>query len=213
MKVAVFGAAGIMGWEVVDDLLFRGHEVIACVPDLDRCPPWGAGVEVVAGDLTDPAIVEAVVSRAQAVVNVLGPGREQEVPGPSLVLGTQLIVAAMATHGVHRYVGHGSPVVRLCHRDQPTARTRWRRLVTRCLHPRAYRVHGAMQEVITNSHLDWTLVRAPRLVDGPPTGRVEHSAGSSPRRTSITRADLAAFLADLAGRPDYLQQAPLVAGR
>ena len=41
MKVAVFGAAGIMGWEVVDDLLFRGHEVIACVPDLDRCPPWG----------------------------------------------------------------------------------------------------------------------------------------------------------------------------
>jgi hypothetical protein len=56
-------------------------------------------------------------------------------------------------------------------------------------------------------------VRPPRLVDRPPTGRVEHSTSTSPRRTSIPRADLAAFLADLVDRPDYVQQAPLVAGR
>ena len=64
-----------------------------------------------------------------------------------------------------------------------------------------------------DSGLDRTLVRAPRLLDGPPTGRVEHSAHRSPRRTSITRADLATSLADLADRPDHVQQAPLVAGR
>ena len=61
--------------------------------------------------------------------------------------------------------------------------------------------------------LHWTLVRPPRLIGGPPTGRIEHSASRSPRRTSVTRADLAAFLADLLDRPDYVQQAPLVAGR
>ncbi len=64
-----------------------------------------------------------------------------------------------------------------------------------------------------DSGLHWTLVRPPRPVGGPPTGRIEHSACRSPRRTSVTRADLAAFLADLLDRPDCVQQAPLVAGR
>ena len=36
MRVAVFGAGSSMGREVVEDLVFRGHEVIACVPDMER---------------------------------------------------------------------------------------------------------------------------------------------------------------------------------
>ena len=97
MKVAVFGAISSMGQEVVEDLVFRGHEVIACVPDVARIPStWGTGVKVVAGPVTDTATVEAVVTGAQAVVNVLGPGRGQEVRGSPLVSGTRLIGAAMA---------------------------------------------------------------------------------------------------------------------
>lgn len=211
MKVAVFGAASIMGWEVVDDLLFRGHEVIACVPDLDRCPPWGSGVEVVAGAVTDTAIVDAVVSRAQAVVNVLGPGREQEVPGPSLVLGTQLIVAAMAAYAVHRYVGHGSPAVRMCPLDQPTARTRWRRRVTNCLHPRANQVHSAMLETVTNSQLDWTIVRFIRARGGDARGlRYVGFFGHDDIGHSATEVDIARFTAAQVLETAYIEEAPAV---
>ena len=211
MKVAVFGAASSMGWEVVDDLLFRGHEVIACVPDLGRCPPWGDGVEVLAGAVTDTATVEAVVARAKAVVNVLGPGREQEVPGSSLVLGTQRIVAAMAAHGVHRYVGHGSPVVRMCPLDQPTARTRWRRRVTRCLHPRAYRVHRAMLEAVTNSQLDWTLVRFVRARGGDARGlKYVGFFGHDGIGHSATEVDIARFTAAQVMDTAYIDHAPAV---
>lgn len=211
MKVAVFGAASSMGWEVVDDLLFRGHEVVACVPDLERCPVWGAGVEVVAGSVTDPATVEAVVTRAQAVVNVLVPGWEQEVPGRSLVLGTQLIVAAMAAHGVNRYVGHGSPVVRMCPLDQPTARTRWRRRVTRCLHPRAYQVHSAMLEVVTDSELDWTIVRFIRARGGDARGlRYVGFFGHDGIGHSATEVDIARFTAAQVMETAYIDHAPAV---
>ena len=61
------------------------------------------------------------------------------------------------------------------------------------------------------SGLRWTLVRPPRLVDGPATGRVEHHAHRSTRSTRITRADLAAFVADVLEQDLYEQQAPFVA--
>lgn len=43
---------------------------------------WGHEVEVAAGALTGPAVVNAVVGRANAVVNVLGPDSDQEGPSP-----------------------------------------------------------------------------------------------------------------------------------
>ncbi len=48
-----------------------------------------------------------------------------------------------------------------------------------------------------------------RIVRG--SGRVEHDAHRSPRRSSIGRTDLAAFLVDQLSDPRYVGQAPLVA--
>ena len=200
-----------MGWEVVDDLLFRGHEVVACVPDLERCPVWGAGVEVVAGSVTDPATVEAVVTRAQAVVNVLVPGWGQEVRGRFLVQGTRNIVTAMAAHGVLRYIGHGTPAVRMCPRDQPTAWVRWCRRLVRWLHPRAHRVHSAMLEVVTDSELDWTIVRFLRSRGGDTRGlRYVGFFGEANIGCSATEVDIARFTAAQVMDTAYIDDAPAV---
>ena len=200
-----------MGWEVVDDLLFRGHEVVACVPDLERCPVWGAGVEVVAGSVTDPATVEAVVTRAQAVVNVLVPGWGQEVRGRFLVQGTRNIVTAMAAHGVLRYIGHGTPAVRMCPRDQPTAWVRWCRRLVRWLHPRAHRVHSAMLEVVTDSELDWTIVRFLRSRGGDTRGlRYVGFFGEDNIGCSATEVDIARFTAAQVMDTAYIDDAPAV---
>ena len=62
------------------------------------------------------------------------------------------------------------------------------------------------------SVLDWTLVRPPRLVDGPASTRpLEHDAHRSTRSTKITRADLGAFLIDVVEHDLYSCQAPFVA--
>ena len=211
MRVAVFGAGSSMGREVVEDLVFRGHEVIACVPDMERHIGTREEVEVVAGAVTDPATVDAVVARAQAVVNVLGPGRGQEVRGRFLVQGTRNIVTAMAAHGVLRYIGHGTPAVRMCPRDQPTAWVRWCRRLVRWLHPRAHRVHSAMLEVVTDSELDWTIVRFLRSRGGDTRGlRYVGFFGEDNIGCSATEVDIARFTAAQVMDTAYIDDAPAV---
>jgi uncharacterized protein YbjT (DUF2867 family) len=63
------------------------------------------------------------------------------------------------------------------------------------------------------SRLDYTLIRPPRLTAGVATGRIQHHLTLKPGPTSsISRADLAAFLLEVALEDKYVRAAPMVAG-
>ena len=62
--------------------------------------------------------------------------------------------------------------------------------------------------VWSGSDLDWTLVLPPRLNDEPGTGAVEHDPRRSTKSTKLSRADLAAFLLDVAEQGLYVRAAP-----
>ena len=50
--------------------------------------------------------------------------------------------------------------------------------------------------------LDWTIMRPPRLTDGPVTGRYRTSIdGGLPRSLTVSRADLAACMLAVIGDP------------
>jgi putative NADH-flavin reductase len=207
VQVAVLGATGATGRLLVDELVRQGHAVRALTRSRGSRGP--DAVTWVVGDARDPAALGSLVGDAEAVVSALGPRRGDGTLHRDV---TPLLVAAMRAAGLRRFVGVSGAGI-----DVPGDRKSRRDRVISALLQRfggqAVRDKALERQAWADSGLDWTLVRAPRLVDGPPTGRVEHSADRSPRRTSITRADLAAFLAGLVTRPDYVRQAPLVAGR
>ena len=60
MRIIVFGAAGRVGSRTVAEALARGHEVTAVVRDPEHHTLPGDGLNVVAGDATDPASVAEV---------------------------------------------------------------------------------------------------------------------------------------------------------
>jgi NAD(P)H-binding len=64
-----------------------------------------------------------------------------------------------------------------------------------------------------DSDLEWTLVRAPRLRDGPPTHAVEDDAHRSAPSPFLRRSDLAEFLVDVLEQGLYIRQAPLVGAK
>ena len=118
----------------------------------------------------------------------------------------------MQAAGIRRFVGVSGAGIDVPG-DRKSARDRLISALVRRFGGEAVRDKAVERELWAASDLDWTLVRPPRLVDGPATGRLEHAAHRSPRRTSLPRADLAAFVADLVERSQYVRQAPLVAGR
>ena len=65
-------------------------------------------------------------------------------------------------------------------------------------------------QVLTASGLDWTAVRATRVVEGPRTRRTKVGTDAGTVGMRVTRGDLADFLTTLASDRAYLRQAPFI---
>jgi nucleoside-diphosphate-sugar epimerase len=116
VKVLVTGAAGFLGGHLVDMLVERGDEVRAMVrsiEDADRLHKL-PGVEVIHGDLTDPASLKQAVQGIQRVYNVAaktGPWGLEDVYRAVNVQGLADLIHASMEAGVQRIVHTSSITV------------------------------------------------------------------------------------------------------
>ena len=207
MNVAVLGATGRTGRPLVDELLRRGHTGTALARDPAKLAELGGRVRVVTGTSTDPAALDDLLTGTDAVVSALGPSTKEATLHTDTA---HALVQAMARHGVTRFIGISGAGIDVPGdtkgpRDKAIS---W--MVKKMGGPVAadkqteYAAYAA-------SDLDWTLVRPPRLVDGPPTGRIYHHAHTPGRSSSLRRTDLALLLADVLDQHLYPRQAPFVA--
>jgi putative NADH-flavin reductase len=210
MKLAVFGATGGVGREVVTQALNAGHEVTAYMRNpskLDRTHPQ---LTVVAGELTDREAVQRAVAGADAVISALGPSLDRKATGMPLVEGTRRIVEAMKAEGAKRYIGMATPSLR-DPRDSRSALGLIVPFMGRTFLSRAYRELLEMSEIVTTSDLDWTIARFTRPADGEPTGTVRSGfLGVDRIGASITRSDIAAFLLDQVADTRFSRAAPAI---
>ncbi len=207
MRIAVIGATGRTGRLLVAELLRRGHTVTVLVRDQTKLGDLTSQVRIVTGDSRTRADLDQLLAGAEAVMSALGPTARE----PSLHTDTAtVLVEAMKVAGVRRFVGISGAGI-----DVPGDR---KSLSARVISAAIQRLGGkivqdklAEHAVYAASDLAWTLVRPPRLIEGDATGGVEHDAHRSTKSTKITRADLAAFMADVVEQDLYQRQAPFAA--
>lgn len=212
LRLAVFGATGRTGREVVSQALARGHEVVAFVRDpaklAEQQPGSPAALRSVVGDVRDAALVGRAVEGADAVLSCLAP-----VPKDGRVQteGTQHIVRAMQEHGVERIVSETGAGVAAPGDPPPSLGARFMRGVMRLVAGPILADGEGHAEALRRSGLDYAVVRAPRLTNGPLTGAYEHGTDLDlgPGH-SISRADVAAFMLDEAEQPQYRRAEPFV---
>lgn len=208
MRIAVFGATGAVGAQVVRRALEEGHEVVAHARRPERIKQRHRALRVVGGPLTDEDVVARAVTGADAVISALGPSPLQR--GTPIADGTARIVAAMKDAGVDRLVAIATPSA-----PDPADR-RDRRMaaiitVVRVLAPGPRRDVRRTAETVRTSGLRWTLARLPMLRDGTGpaprfrTGHVGDGAG-----LLLTRSALAAYLVDAATSDRDVHDAPVV---
>jgi putative NADH-flavin reductase len=193
MKVIVFGATGGIGRLLVAGALDLGHAVTAFVRNGQALEPRD-GLRIVQGDLFDPQSVGDAIDGHRAVFSALG-SRSRKAD-PVLSRAIPLIISGMHFHMVDRVITVGAAgALYPAGKYQPPIVTVLFGIARATLlrHPMADL--RAQERLLAASDLDYTIVRPPRLTDGPATRiyRVLPDALPSSSR-HVSRADVADFM-------------------
>jgi putative NADH-flavin reductase len=197
MNILVVGATGGTGVQLVEQGLNRGHAMVALARRPDAIGIVHPRLRVAAGNVIDRDSLEAAMNGVEAVVSSLGVGGllASRKTGSLLSQGTANLLAAMRAVGVERLVAISSVGVD----DDPTEGFVYRRILKPLFLKNLYIDMRRMETAVAASDRDWTLVRPPLLLDKPATGKYRIEVGGNvPGARIIPRADLAAFVLDLA---------------
>ena len=164
MKIALYGATGMIGQSILKEALSRGHEVTAVARDTSKLTP-ADHLHIVKGDVLDTAGVAATVQGHDAVVSAINaPPDDPQV----FVRAAHSLIDAATQAGVRRLISVGgagslevAPGLKLF--DTPEFPEAWR--------PTA-KALGAALEAYRASDLDWTFISpAGVIAPGDRTGK------------------------------------------
>jgi putative NADH-flavin reductase len=208
MKLAILGATGTVGRDLVTQALAAGHEVTALVRKQLQPNEIDDRVALVVGDAMNIDAVNRLVEGSDAVLSTLG--HANAAPDDLLACTSANVITAMRADGVDRLVVLSSPAVDDLE-DRLGLFYRAARVLLRIVMPSVVRDHRAQARLIEESGLAWTIVRGPLLfTDGPRTGRYHAGAIGRESGRRISRADLADFMLATATNGSFIRMQPLV---
>src|SRR5262245_25674721 len=189
MRITVFGASGRTGRSVVEQALEQGDEVVAFVRDASGFEPSGERLEVHEGDARDADAVAEAIRGSDAVISVLSLDRAQDEPQHSDA--TRTVVEVAGSEGVRRIVVTANKDV--FGDDEVTTEF-----------AAQAREHRRNRETLRASGLDWTILAARRIEDGPSAGAYEATEDAMVPERTITPPDLAKAALDALSRDDWV---------
>lgn len=208
MKLVVLGATGGTGLQIVRTAIEHGHSVTAFVRSAEKLKPFAGNILIREGNLLDRDQLAGAIRGHDAVVSGFGPRLPVAKSDADLMYRFSVILtAAIGQANVRRVVVESSAFL---FKDAifPPAH-----LIGRLFFPGVVKDLSAMEQVIRDSGLDWTLVRPPQLTDGPYTGKYRVRVGHLPAfGLKISRADVADFLVKTAGDPESVRKIIGVSG-
>lgn len=202
MKLALLGGTGRTGRLLIDQALERGHTLTVLARDPAQLP-IRPGLTGLRGDARDPAIYTDLLGGADAVLCALGPVKG----GPGDVMARAAEHLSTFSSPALRLVtltGAGVPQPG----DAPKPIDRVIRTLLRLTQPAVLADAVRHAELIRGSALAWTIVRVPRLTDGPPKTVIAGPVGSV--RPFITRASVAHYMLGALNEPESIRQAPAI---
>ena len=168
MKLAVFGANGPTGRLLTQLALDENHEVVAFTRRPDAFPIEHAYLEIVGGDVHDPAAVVDAIDGTDAVLSTLG------VPFAKTPItvysdGIANIIAGMHAAGIKRLVCVSSSAV--APHPAPLGGFIFEKImqpyVVNKLGKTVYDDMRRLEAIVSDSDLAWTIVRPSGLFEAP----------------------------------------------
>jgi hypothetical protein len=202
MKVTLYGASGMIGSRILNELLSRQHNVTAVVRHPSQITR--TEVDVHAGDVLDSRSVAEIAKGADAVISAYAPPEDAT---RQLADATRSLLSALEQARVRRFlmvggagnleVAPGVPIV-----DTPHFPPQW---ISHGL------AHKEALSVLRQSDLDWTSFSPAALIQpGERTGTFRLSGNAfmtdNEGQSSISAEDFAVALVDELEHPRHLRQ-------
>jgi uncharacterized protein YbjT (DUF2867 family) len=211
MQILIVGASQGTGALAVRVALDRGHRVTAFARTPDKLVFNHPKLERVIGDFHRIASVEAAVPGHDAVIVTASASRLRAFKDNPRYFsqGTGYVIEAMKKSGVKRLVvlsalGAGD--------SRPLLNPIVAAMMIGFLLKVPYADHDRQEQQVQASGLDWVIARPGRLTNGPAKGRYVKKIAIEPVPSSISRADVAAFLVEACEVPTWVGHAVQLGG-
>ena len=208
MKIALLGATGGTGQEILKQGLALGHTIRVLVRSPEKVETEHERLEVIRADVmkeSAEALAEKLGS-SDVVISSLGTGTNLGITR-LYSEGTERVASAMKRAGIERLIAVSSTGT------DPTNHEPWWYLwFVRRLLINVYVDQARMEQDLMVSDLDWIIVRPSQLTNGEKTGEYRVAPRHNPEGgVRISRADVAHFILDQLGKDTYSRQTPALA--
>ncbi len=195
MNLFVMGATGRTGDEIAQQALERGHHVTAFVRSPEAVILKHERLSVLKGNATDEKQLSQAMQSHDAVLSALGP---REVFKPCSLLHDSALATA---HSMER-AGVKRLLILSAAAHFPGVPNRIVSFILR----NHMRDSLAMEKVVQESGLDWTIARPPRLTHGHYTAYRSREGAAPQKGFSLSRKAVAAFMLDAIEQKKHFQK-------
>lgn len=207
MNILIYGASGATGHELVKQGLAQGHVVTAFVRNPSKLKVQHQNLKIVEGNVSNFQIVEKSVKGQDAVLSALGASSPFKYD-QSVVEGAGNIIRAMESNNISRFIYMSFVGVKESRANAG--------FVIKYIAPKLLSTeiagHEARENMIKQSQLQWTIVRAPTLTNGKHFAqfRSGENISSNGFTVTISRADVADFMLRQLTDNNFLRKSPRI---
>ncbi len=207
MNITIFGASGLTGHELVYQALQQGHHVKAFVRNPSKLQVKHDNFLLFKGEILDYSAVVTAIKGQDAVFCALGASTPLK-QDPVIIEGVINIIGSMEQLSVQRFIYLSFLGVKES-RENLGFFVNW---IVAPLLRNVIADHEKKEKIIKQSQLNWTIIRPPRLTNGPYKGIYLFGEQVRPKSLilKISRADLADFMLRQLKDNSFIKKAPLV---
>ena len=190
MKIAIFGATGQVGLQLIKQAVWRGHHIRAFGRNVFDIKFEDEKLQLIKGAVFDEGEVYEAIKGCDAVLSALGGAFDGTDKTRSL--GIKNIIAQMNKANVQRIIALGGQGV--LNADENKL------IIESENYPKQFlpvgNEHLKAYEYLKGSSLNWTFIGAPNIINAEPTGNFTTNKNYPPQPNSnnINTGDLALFM-------------------
>jgi putative NADH-flavin reductase len=211
MKITIFGANGQIGQLLVQQALQAGYDVTAYTRRPNALMIEHEKLQIVVRSLTDRGKLKEAIFGRDAVLSALGPAlsMKRQVVDLPISEAHKALISVMEECGVNRLITLATPSI--------PAKEDVKQLVTvlpskmaKALYPTGYAEMKAIEKMIKNSNLDWTVVRIinPNVKTSANGYRV--TFGDTKGKMNVSRYNVAKCMLDAVTKGEWVHKMPIV---